>query len=57
MKDLDIGYLAQSFTLFRLPRITEIIGKNIQNFKQSELDIDLIPYEDKHLEKKRLAVL
>lgn len=37
-KHLDIGHTANSFFLFRLPRIKEILGKKILNFEQSEIN-------------------
>ncbi len=36
IKLLDIGNIANSFGLFRLPRIREIIGKKVDNFIQDE---------------------
>lgn len=30
---LDVGNVANSFCLFRLPRVKEILGKKIESFK------------------------
>jgi len=40
MIQLDIGAVANSFCLFRLPRIKEILGKRIDGFTQSNVSID-----------------
>ena len=37
-KKLDIGNVANSFFLFRIPRIKEILGKKIENFNQSNIN-------------------
>jgi ATP-dependent RNA helicase DDX55/SPB4 len=52
-KDLDLGFLAQSFCLLRIPRVSEIVGKKIENFVQSELDPEDIRYSDLAREEKR----
>ncbi|KRX10171.1 P-loop containing nucleoside triphosphate hydrolase [Pseudocohnilembus persalinus] len=49
---LDIGHVANSFFLFRLPRIKEILGKSITNFKQQDIDLSQIPFKDKNQEKQ-----
>ncbi|EAS01115.2 DEAD-box ATP-dependent RNA helicase (macronuclear) [Tetrahymena thermophila SB210] len=51
-KDLDIGWVARSFFLLRLPRIKEILSKHIKNFHQSEIDPDTIPFQDKNQEQQ-----
>ena len=38
-KNIDIGQIANSFFLLRIPRIKEILGKNINSFQQQEIDI------------------
>jgi ATP-dependent RNA helicase DDX55/SPB4 len=43
LKVLDIGNLANSFQLLRLPRLKEILGKKIENFEQ---DNDINPNKD-----------
>jgi len=35
-KTLDIGHVANSFFLFRLPRVKEILGRRIESFTQCE---------------------
>ena len=35
-KDLDLGNLATGYALLRLPRIKEILGKQVKGFQQSE---------------------
>lgn len=52
-KHLDLGYLAQSLSLLRIPRVQEILGKDIVNFQQSEIDPDTIIFRDKYKEKLR----
>lgn len=49
-KNVDIGQVANSFFLFRIPRVKEILGKNIQSFEQHEIEIDSIPWLDKNQE-------
>lgn len=49
---LDIGNLANSFKLLRLPRIKEIIGKHVYNFEQSSVNPESIVYLDKNYEKQ-----
>ena len=56
-KKLDLGYLAQGFSMLRIPRITEILGKKIENFVQSDLNPDDIPYLDSKKENQRLNSL
>jgi ATP-dependent RNA helicase DDX55/SPB4 len=53
LKSLDIGPLANSFCLLRLPRIKEILGKTVLGFEQSERNPDEIEYLDKAREAKR----
>lgn len=57
LKKLDLGYLAQGFSLLRIPRIQEILGKNIANFEQSQINPDEIPYLDHKKEKQRQKTL
>ena len=52
-KHLDLGYLAQSFCLLRIPRVKEILGKSIDNFVQSEVDPESIKFKDPKKEKQR----
>ena len=46
---LDIGGVANSFCLFKIPRVKEILGKQLSGFVQNnEVIIDQIPYLDKN---------
>lgn len=45
-KNISIGYTAQSFFLLRIPRVKEILGKKIDNFTQSKIDPEDIPWSD-----------
>lgn len=51
LKKLDLGEIAKSFGLFRLPKMPEL---SKVEFNQIELDTDAIPYLDKTREKHRL---
>jgi len=56
VKRIDIGNLANSFKLLRLPRIKEIIGKKIENFVQyNEINPKLLPYQDFNIAKQMIA--
>ena len=52
-----LGFLAHGFGLLRLPRIQEILGKNIENFQQSDIDPNEIPYSDSKKEAQRLKII
>jgi len=56
-KSLDLGALATGFGLLRLPRMKEILGRNIRNFQQSPVDPLSVPFRDKKQEKQRQAKL
>ena len=46
---LDIGAVANSFCLFKIPRVKEILGKQLVGFAQNnDVIIDQIPYKDKN---------
>jgi ATP-dependent RNA helicase DDX55/SPB4 len=47
-KNVDIGMVAHSFFLYRIPRVKEILGKSFSSFVQSEVDIEAIPWLDKN---------
>jgi len=47
--------IAYSFFLFRIPRVKEILGKSIASFKQSQIDIESIPWQDKNQESQYMA--
>ncbi|CAD8165649.1 unnamed protein product [Paramecium octaurelia] len=50
---LNIGKVAYSFFLLRIPRIKEILSKKIE-FEQSQIDPNSIPFLDKNQEKQYL---
>jgi len=52
-----LGVLARSFCLLRIPRVKEILGKQIEGFTQSSVDPETIPYKDSGKEAKRLEAL
>lgn len=52
-KDLDLGNLATGYALLRLPRIKEILGKQVKGFQQSEVDPASVPFKNKKQEKQR----
>ena len=44
---LDLGQAANSFHLFKIPRVKEILGKPIKSFVgRSDVDLDKIAYKD-----------
>uniref|UniRef100_A0A7S3CT28 Uncharacterized protein n=1 Tax=Strombidium rassoulzadegani TaxID=1082188 RepID=A0A7S3CT28_9SPIT len=46
---LEIGRVANSFFLFRIPRVKEILGKQISGFEMKrDIVIEKIPYADKN---------
>lgn len=50
---LNIGAVANSFFLFRLPRVKEILGKRIEGFEtKHDVDMASIPYKNKDQEKQ-----
>jgi ATP-dependent RNA helicase DDX55/SPB4 len=61
---LDLGNLANSFQLLRMPRMKEILGKKIENFQQEEtLNPKDIKYLDSntakqmHLKEEKIKVI
>ena len=56
-KEVDIGFIAQSFGVLRIPRVKEILGKKIENFERSEIVPDEVKFEDAKKEEARLAEL
>jgi len=52
-KDLDLGSLATGYALLRLPRLKEILGKQVKGFQQSEVDPASVPFKNKKQEKQR----
>lgn len=57
LKDIDLGKLAMSFGLLRMPRMPELKGKDISCFEEEHVDINSIAYSDKQKEKSRLEKL
>ena len=53
ISDLDIAKLATGFGLLQLPKMPELKGKKIEGFKNADIDINTIPYQDKTREKQR----
>jgi ATP-dependent RNA helicase DDX55/SPB4 len=50
---LDIGHVANSFFLFRLPRVKEILGRKIEGFEtRKDVDLSQIAYSDKNQGKQ-----
>mmetsp|Transcript_23876 Transcript_23876/g.50951 ORF Transcript_23876/g.50951 Transcript_23876/m.50951 type:complete len:727 (-) Transcript_23876:61-2241(-) len=56
-KSLDLGGVATSYCLLRLPRLKEILGRRIAGFEQSSVDPNSVPFKDKKAEKRRLEIL
>ena len=54
MNMLDIGHVANSFFLFKVPRVKEILGKSLKSFQQdNSVQLEAIPYKDKNKEKQK----
>lgn len=49
---MELGDVANSFFLLRLPRIKEILGRTVKNFVQSEIDPETIPWKDSNQRKQ-----
>ena len=54
-KNVDIGQVANSFFLFRIPRVKEILGRTFTTFKQYDIDIETLPWLDKNQEQQFMA--
>eukprot|EP00747_Dinoflagellata_sp_TGD_P165146 gnl/TRDRNA2_/TRDRNA2_186034_c0_seq1.p1 gnl/TRDRNA2_/TRDRNA2_186034_c0~~gnl/TRDRNA2_/TRDRNA2_186034_c0_seq1.p1 ORF type:complete len:722 (+),score=154.79 gnl/TRDRNA2_/TRDRNA2_186034_c0_seq1:84-2249(+) len=52
-RKLDLGAVATSFCLLRMPRLKEILGQKVKNFEQSEVHPDTVPFRDKAQEAQR----
>ena len=50
---LDIGQCANSFALFKIPRVKEILGQPISSFTPVDIDLESIPYADANKGKQR----
>ena len=53
---LEIGQVANSFALFSIPRVKEILGKSIKGFEGEKIDLAAVPYIDKNKEKQKMEV-
>ena len=51
-KHLNFGDVANSFFLFRLPRIKEILGKKVEGFETINIDFDEITFKDQNKQKQ-----
>lgn len=50
---LNLGYLASSFGLLRLPRVKEILGHKVEGFQRDEMDPNNVPFQDPAKEAQR----
>ncbi|CDW71079.1 dead-box atp-dependent rna helicase 18-like [Stylonychia lemnae] len=58
MNMLDIGAVANSFYLFKVPRVKEILGKPLKGFNQNNsVSYETVPYKDKNKEKQKEGLL
>merc|ERR1719168_597427 len=57
IKDLDLGGVASSYGLLRMPKMPELKGVKIKNFVEEKLDLNDVAYQDKQREKERQAKL
>ncbi|CAD7952076.1 unnamed protein product [Amoebophrya sp. A120] len=53
IEELPLGDVATGLCLLRIPRIKEILGKKIENFVQSKVNPETVPFLDKVREKQR----
>ncbi len=57
MNMLDIGNVANSFFLFKVPRVREILGKSLKTFAgDNTVNVESVPYQDKNKEKQKEGV-
>mmetsp|Transcript_28540 Transcript_28540/g.94693 ORF Transcript_28540/g.94693 Transcript_28540/m.94693 type:complete len:715 (-) Transcript_28540:91-2235(-) len=56
-KALDMGGLATTFCMLRMPRMKEILGKKIKGFEQSAIHPESVPFKDKKQEVLRQVSL
>jgi ATP-dependent RNA helicase DDX55/SPB4 len=56
-KEVDVGLIAQSFGVLRIPRVKEILGKKIENFDRSEVVPDDVAFVDAKKEEARQVEL
>ncbi|XP_051172574.1 probable ATP-dependent RNA helicase DDX55 homolog [Leptopilina boulardi] len=57
LKDLDLGKVALSFGLLKMPRMPELKGLDLSSFHEEKFDINTIKYKDKQREASRLEKL
>ncbi|XP_033211829.1 probable ATP-dependent RNA helicase DDX55 homolog [Belonocnema kinseyi] len=57
LKDLDLGKVAMSFGLLKMPRMPELKDQDISSFRQDDVNINTITYKDKQKEASRLEKL
>lgn len=57
LKDLDLGKVAMSFGLLKMPRMPELKGLDLSSFQEEKIDINGIKYKDKQRETSRLEKL
>ncbi|XP_076640675.1 putative ATP-dependent RNA helicase DDX55 homolog [Halictus rubicundus] len=57
LKDVDLGKLAMSFGLLRMPRMPELKGRDTSSFKQEDIDVNSVAYLNKQREQNRLEKL
>ena len=57
IKDLDLGGVATSYGLLRMPKMPELKGVKIRNFVEEKLDLNDVAYQDKVREKERQGKL
>lgn len=54
MKLLDIGQVANSFFLFKVPRVKEILGVSLKSFQTDHsVNVEEVPYKDKNKERQK----
>lgn len=54
MNILDIGHVANSFYLFKVPRVKEILNKSLKSFHtDNSIDLNSIPYKDSNKMKQK----
>jgi ATP-dependent RNA helicase DDX55/SPB4 len=54
-KEVDVGHIAQSFGVLRIPRVKEILGNKIEHFVNSPIVPDTVAFSDPKRDEARLA--
>ncbi|XP_069683716.1 ATP-dependent RNA helicase DDX55 [Periplaneta americana] len=57
LKDLNFGKLAMGFGLLKLPKMPELRGKDVSDFKEADVDFNSITYKDSQREQVRQSKL